>query len=442
MIGSKTGLSLRMLALGSFVVGTAVVFVVLFNIAGGVNVGERYRFTAVVPTAVALSTNADVNRAGVQIGRVEQISNRGATVVLRIAIDPDRGPVHRDARVQVRSKTLVGENYVDLDPGTPSSPAVPDGGELPIARTKASTQLDDILSTISPKRRVRLQRLLSGLGTGLGDSKAVGAGVGGAAELLSGAKRLVNPLDAERESVRRLVADLGTVFTAVGERGAMIRRLVTAARSASTTIAAEDAALRAGLRELAPALEQTRRTTTHLAAVGTDAGPVLDDLTASLRALTPVARELPAAAGSTLTALRRLSSASPAARRLLGSLRRLGSPATAFVPTLDAVLRELRPAIEYLGPYGKDIGSFFAGVGQATTARDATGHLARLQPVLNPTAFTLAGEAEKKALEQLLGAGIARLVNFKGTNNYPKPNTLATPSAFTGAYPRLQRDGL
>jgi phospholipid/cholesterol/gamma-HCH transport system substrate-binding protein len=441
MIGAKHGLSWRMAALATFVAGTAVVFLVLFNISGGVSVGDRYRFTAVVPTAVALATNADVKRAGVEIGRVEEISNRGATAVLRIAIDPDQGPVHRDARVQVRAKTLVGENYVDLDPGTAASPRVPDGGELPIARAEASTQLDDILSTISVERRARLQRLLSGLGSGLGDDRAVASGIGGAADVLNGAKRLVDPLYAERQSVRRLVADLGTVFTAVGDRRTMIQRLVTAARRASKTIASEDEALRAGLRQLPPALEQVRHTTAHLAAVGSNAGPVLDDLTASLRALRPVARELPAAAGSTLAALRRLSGASPAARRLLVSLRRLGSPATAFVPALDAILREVRPVVDYVGPYAKDIGSFFAGVGQATTARDATGHLARIQPVLNPSALTLFGEAERKAMEQLLGAGLARLVTFKGTNSYPKPNTLATPQAFTGAYPRLQRDG-
>ena len=104
------------------------------------------------------------------------------------------------------------------------------------------------------------------------------------------------------------------------------------------------------------------------------------------------------------------------------------------------MLRELRPIVEYVAPYAKDIGSFFGGVGQATTARDATGHLARIQPVLNPAALTLFGETERKAMEQLLGAGLARLVNFNGVNSYPKPDTLAKPTAFTGDYPRLDRD--
>jgi phospholipid/cholesterol/gamma-HCH transport system substrate-binding protein len=440
MIGSKTGFAWRALALGCFTVAAGVIFLLLFHVAGGVEIGKRYRFTAVVPTALQLSGNADVDEAGVRIGRVEQVSGRGATAVLALAIDPARGPVHRNARVQVRAKTLVGENYVDLDPGSAASPAVPEGGELPLARAKISAQLDDILSTISPPRRARLRRLLAGLGPGTGDSKAVGAGVSGVSDLLDGGKRLFNPLAVERESLRSLVAHLGTVFHAVGERRAMIARLVLAARRTASTVAAEDHALRAGLSELPSALVQVRQTSTHLAAVGERAGPVLDDLTASLRQLSPVARELPGAADATLAALRRLAGASPAAEALLRSLERVGSPATAFVPTLDTVLRELRPAVAYLAPYGKDVGSFFAGVGQATTARDATGHLARLQPVLNPSALTLFGEPERQLVDRLLGMGIGRLVNLRGTNSYPKPNTLATPGAFSGFYPRLQRD--
>src|SRR6202022_2243847 len=100
---------------------TAAIFLYLFNIAGGIDIGKRYRFTAVVPTALQLSDNADVKEFGVNVGKVEQISDRGVTAVIGIAIDPARGPVRRDALVQVRAKTLVGENYVDISPGTAAS---------------------------------------------------------------------------------------------------------------------------------------------------------------------------------------------------------------------------------------------------------------------------------------------------------------------------------
>src|SRR5437763_4323356 len=167
MMTSKIGFWRRALALAGFIVGALVIFLVLYNIAGGVDVGKRYRFTAVVPTALQLTENADVKEHGVNVGKVTAISNRGVTAVIEMAINPDRGPMRRDARVQVRAKTLVGENYVDVDPGTPDSPALPNGGELPMTQSRSSVQLDDILSTFIVARRARLRRLLSGLAGGL-----------------------------------------------------------------------------------------------------------------------------------------------------------------------------------------------------------------------------------------------------------------------------------
>jgi phospholipid/cholesterol/gamma-HCH transport system substrate-binding protein len=441
MMSTKKGFWKRGVALGAFVVGALGIFLVLYNIAGGVNVGKRYRFTAVVPTALQLTQNADVKQSGVNIGKVTAISNRGATAVIEMAVDPDRGPVHQDARVQVRAKTLVGENYVDVDPGTTGAPALPSGGELPMSRGSASVQLDDILSTFSVQRRVRLRRLLSGLGAGLADSRSVGATVDGVSALLVGGKRGSNALVTEREALARLIPDLSRIFRAVGDRRVMIEQLVRAARRTATDVAAQDAALRAGLRELPPLLTSTRNTTTHLAAVGDHASPVLDDLTVSLQQLTPVARELPSATGPTLAALRSLAGASTPARRLLRSLRRFAGPTTELVPPLDDTLRELRPALAYLAPYSKDIASFFASTGQAVAAgRDATGNMARIQPIFNPTALPVVGDDERRALEALVGSGLARLVTFKGSNNYPKPGTLATPGPLTGGYPQVHPD--
>ncbi|WP_205698843.1 MlaD family protein [Conexibacter sp. SYSU D00693] len=440
MIGERTGLPLRALALSAFVVAAAAVFVVLLDIAGGVDVGKRHRITAVVPTALQLSENADVLSAGVRVGKVEQVSNRGATAVLALALDPDRGPVHRDARVQVRAKTLVGENYVDLHPGSTGSPELPDGGELPLARARPTTQLDDVLNTMSEARQRRLGRLLRGAGTGLGDSEDVGHTVGGLSELLVSGKRLVEPLAAQREALRGLVADMGVVLRAVGERRELLGRLVRSATDTARDVGAEDAALRAGLRELPPALEQARATTARLAGVGERATPVLDDLTASLRRLTPVTRELPTAATSTLGALRRLQAASPTADRLLRALRELGDPGAALMDPLDGALRELRPTVDFLAPYARDAGGFFAGLGQSVSARDATGHVARLQPVLSAAALPLLGEAQRQAIDAVLGARLAKLVDVRGWNALPEPGTLATPQPFTGEYPRLRPD--
>lgn len=439
MIGARSGFPLRVLALSVFVAAAALIFLYLFSIAGGVSVGDRLRLTAVVPTAVQLSPNADVTRAGVRMGRVEKISGRGATAVLLLALDPDQ-PVYRNARVQVRAKTLVGENYVELDPGSPSQPRLEDGAELRLARARPTTQLDDVLAEMSPARQRRVGRIFRGLGPGLADSEDVGAALTGLADLMEGGKALSAPLAAERQTLRVLVRDLGVTFRALGERGAAIRLLVRAGRTTAEAIAREDRAVRAALRELAPTLRQTQRTTGRLAAVGTRAVPVMDDLTASLERLEPLMRELPGAVQPTLGALRELEGSAAPARRLLTALRRVSGPGAAAVGPLDDVARELRPALSYLARYNADIGAFFGGLGQAATSSDATSSLARVQPVLSPAALPLLGEADRRAVDTLLGLGIGRVVNPRGQNNQPEPGTLATPKAFSGPYPRLTAD--
>jgi phospholipid/cholesterol/gamma-HCH transport system substrate-binding protein len=361
--------------------------------------------------------------------------------VLELAIDPAHGPIHADATVQVRTKSIVGENYVSLDPGTRTSQALREGGLLGIARAKPSVQLDQILSTISSKRRAHLRRLLSGLGHGVADSQAVNDMIGGLSDTIMSGTKVADALAVQREALANLVSDLGPVFRAVGERRLMIQRLVRGAKGAATAVAAQDRALRGTLRELPPTLVGVRAATAHLAAVGDHAAPVLDDLTAALQRLSPVARALPAAVDPTLHALNALATSAPAARRLLRSLKLAGGPLTGLVPSLDDTLRELRPALDYMAPYSKDFAAFFATTGQLLSSRDATGHVARLVPIFNTNGLAQIGPAQQQAIERLVGEGIGQLLNLRGTNAYPKPGTAAQPSAFTGSYPRIKRDG-
>ena len=109
-------------ALLAFLVAAAAAFAYMWGFAGGrlTPSGGGYRVQAVVPDAVALAVHADVRDAGVKIGDVSRIANRGDTAVLLLTLEREHAPVYRDARVLVRMKTLAGENYVALDPGHPA----------------------------------------------------------------------------------------------------------------------------------------------------------------------------------------------------------------------------------------------------------------------------------------------------------------------------------
>jgi phospholipid/cholesterol/gamma-HCH transport system substrate-binding protein len=432
---------IRAAVLVAFALACLGIFLFLLQLAGGLSVGAKYDFEAVVPTSVQLVPGADVREAGVAVGKVTDISNRGATAVVAISIDKSRGPVYRDGAVRIRTKTIVGETYVELTPGTPAAGAIREGGVLPITQAQDAVQLDQILSTLDPARRRRLQELLQGFGGGL---RGASASLNQTLDALSGTVDHAGPvaqaLAAQSEQLGSLVGDLGQVFSALGDRAAAIRRLATAGLATATAVADQGAALRQALRELPATVIQARDTTAHLAAVGTAASPVLDQLTTALGDLTPALRALPAAGAATVSALRRLHAATPVAGRLLDALSTASPPGAAVIPPLGELLRELRPAVAYLAPYATDAAHLLNMLHSAGLGQDATGYLARIVGVLGSASLVTLTPPQKQALQALQLVGAAQLLNLKGPNAYPAPGTAASPSELTHAYPHINAD--
>jgi phospholipid/cholesterol/gamma-HCH transport system substrate-binding protein len=379
-----------------------------------------------------------VRAAGVKVGRVTAISTRGPTAVVGLALDSDEGPVYRDARVRVRVKTLVGESYVDVERGSPRAGAIPDGGVLPIRQARPAVELDEVLSTFDAPRRAEVRRLLRGFGDGLRDGPAdLNATLEGLAATVHEGGPPLEALAAEHEHVATLVADLGVVLEGLAERKTDIRRLVRGGRTAARAFAHESASVRRGLRELPSTLTTAQRTTSHLASVGRRAAPVLDDLGAAMDDLTPAARDLSQASSATLRALRRLHGFAPRAERLLVALRRISAPTRATVPPLTDTLRQLRPLLATFAPYANDAAHFL--VNSAESHRDATGGLAPVTAVFATSTYLTLPKDLKDGMDALLGAGLAKLVNLKGINQYPEPGTAAHTTPLT-RYPRVDAD--
>jgi ABC-type transporter Mla subunit MlaD len=81
----------------------------------------------------------------------------------------DKGlPIHRDATLKIRPRIfLEGNFFVDVRPGSPSAPDVPDGGTIGVAQTSTPVQLDQVLTALQSNSRDDLKTLLSEYGTAL-----------------------------------------------------------------------------------------------------------------------------------------------------------------------------------------------------------------------------------------------------------------------------------
>ena len=104
-------------------------------------------YTLRLPHAAGLVKNNAVKVAGVEVGIIETISveNQQAKLVLRV---DDALEVHEDARAIVRAKSLLGEKYLQLEPGSEGAPLLADGGT--IADVEPVFEVDQVLNALQP----------------------------------------------------------------------------------------------------------------------------------------------------------------------------------------------------------------------------------------------------------------------------------------------------
>src|SRR3979411_852212 len=91
------------------------------SFGGGIPLKPRgYRFKVAFPQAVQLGLQADVRTAGIPVGKVvvKDLYRPGNRTVATIEVDPRFAPIHTDAHAILRQKTLLGETFVELTPGS------------------------------------------------------------------------------------------------------------------------------------------------------------------------------------------------------------------------------------------------------------------------------------------------------------------------------------
>lgn len=237
-----------------------------------------YKLTAVFETANNLKPNSPVRIAGVEVGKVKKVEaltgrdNGAARVEMEIL---EKGlPIHEDAELKVRPRVfLEGNFFIEIQPGSPSAPKVPDGGKpIPINQTSAPVQLGDILSALQSDTRSDLQVFLKEYSRGLS-----GKGARGFNESLRYGESafrnlsLANDATLGQEPTRdlqRLMKGQAKTFAALVRDEDALKGLVTNFNTFAGSLAREDVALEASI----PALRDTLR-------VGS---PALESLNASL----------------------------------------------------------------------------------------------------------------------------------------------------------------
>lgn len=323
--------------------------------------------------AVQLTSNAQVRISGVPVGRVVSVDRRGLDMDATIELEPEYAPLPRDARATLRVKTLLGETFVELTPGTRGGPVLAEGATLPRSGVRPVESLDEVLSAFDEDAREAFKDFLADVGDALDERGGdLNATLGNAAPASRELAEIVAILDEQRPAVQRLIRDGGTALEAVSRRDADLRRLIAGGDAVFGATARRNRELTATVRALPRFLGDLRGTLAELDGATADAAPALRTLRPVAPLLRPALEEGSRLAPDLRGAFGELGPVLDASERGLPALTRLVDTLGPVLGTLHTAGRDLVPVVDLLGAYRREAVatlSNFATTTQASTKR-------------------------------------------------------------------------
>jgi phospholipid/cholesterol/gamma-HCH transport system substrate-binding protein len=242
--------------------------------------------------------------AGALVGRVTATRYEAGHAVATLSLEPDvRGKIFADASAELRPASAIQNLIVNIDPGTPSRGPLPDGQPITTARTSAFVSIDELTGVLDADTRAYAQILVGEAERGL---RGRGGDLRGAltqlADLTDEATPISRSLATRRRLLTKLVDQLDTVATTLGDRSLQLGNAVAAGSDTLAVTAARERELARATTLLAPTLHEADRSlnaTADLAEILLPAlnrlVPVAGDLgsaTAELRSLLPKTSQL------------------------------------------------------------------------------------------------------------------------------------------------------
>jgi virulence factor Mce-like protein len=325
---------------------------------------KGYQMKVNFPEATTLAQEADVRLAGVAIGKVRQkkLDKGGARTTVTLDIEPKYAPLPSDTRAILRQKTLLGETYVELTPGTKNAKKLDDGGTLANSKIEPTVELDEILRIFEPSTKDAYRQWVaqSAAQIGNGGGQDLNDALGNLATFAASGEGVLKVLDAQDQAVKKLVSNTGTVFAALNQREGQLRQLIVNSNEAFGALASRSNALAETFHIFPTFLDESKTTLARLQRFSKNTNPLVTDLKPVADNLGPTVRDLGTLAPDLTRFFRRLDPLITVGKRDLPAAQRFLTGASPLFDGLHTFLPELNPILSFANFNQNILGGFIA----------------------------------------------------------------------------------
>ena len=238
--------------------------------------------------AFGLISGGDVKVAGVRAGKIGQmkVDERTHRALVEIQINKTGfGSIRTDVTCQARPQSLIGEYFIDCQPGTSSTELKP-GSTIPVSRTSSVVAPDLVNDVLRLPYRQRFSIIVSSLGAAVaGNAQNLNDALRRASPALQETDKVLGILAEQNHVIANLVKNADTVVGDLSDNRKEVARWVQMADRTSSASALRRTDIAAGFHKLPGFLEQLRPAMKQL-------GNVADEQTPALRTLSSAAPQL------------------------------------------------------------------------------------------------------------------------------------------------------
>ncbi|MGZ4175124.1 MAG: MlaD family protein [Solirubrobacteraceae bacterium] len=292
--------------------------------------------------AFGLVTGADFKVAGVPAGTIKSIDLDQKSLNAVVTIQVNRsgfGQFHQDASCASRPESLIGEYFVDCNPGS-SGPVLKTGATIPVSHTQSTIPADLLQDTMRLPYRQRFTLIVNELGAAAAArSGDIQAALHRAVPALDETDNLLNLLANDHQTLQALTKDSNSVITALANNSTNVNRFIDEAGKTASDTATQQGNLRTSLQRLPGLLEQLKPTVAQLGTTVTTNEPVLQNLNQASAQIDRFLKDLPAFSKSARPAIKSLGQASVTGKAAV----------TAAAPTVKDLNAFAKPTPELAG---------------------------------------------------------------------------------------------